>query len=112
MLAHRQSLAAFDRRGDAVPRLVDERARGAVGAFGLRELLLDALARSLRPRAAAARSDVRGALIEQPPADSTGPTGVANRRKPDHADRVEAAASARLLRDREMRVLLRHEHRI
>ena len=66
-----------------------ERGR-AVGALGFRVVLLKTLARRLRAGPAAARSDVRGELIEQPAADAASPTRMANRRKADHADRVEA----------------------
>src|SRR5215471_14408748 len=104
-MTRRQRLAALKRVVHVAPRVVDERAGRAIRGFGLCVLLVERLARRLRPRTADAAAHFRGELVEKAAADAAGPGRVADRRESDDADAVQIAALLRRLGDGEVRVL-------
>src|SRR5262245_15935636 len=91
VLPDARSVAAVERATHVVPSLMNKRSGRAIGAFRLRVLLEEALARALRARSAAASAYVRGHLVEQAASDPACPSGMTHRGEADDAELVEHA---------------------
>ena len=100
VLAHRQRLAALERVAHVAPRLVDQRARGAIRCPRPSRILrgscrwCSACRRVRRARARSRRARRAGAA-----ADAARPARVTHDGEADDADRVERAAALRRLGD-------------